>query len=401
VADEPAGGRSGRELGLVVAGTCLIAGTYGLVRLAYGLFLPDISDSLPLGSALAGYVSSGASAAYCAGALVGLLAGDRPRLLVTAALGTAAVGALGMALAPGLWLFVPAAVLASAGAGFASPGLVGVVARNIAADRMARAQAIVNSGTGPGLVGAGLLALVVSQWRLGFVLGAAFTAVAGLCVLVLDHAGPRRTDPHPTGPAPTGSRWYDGVRRLAGLGRPTAGALLLGAASATVWTYGRAHLVAAGASDTESVVAWIAIGVGGSATVLTARRLGALPAPRAWMLTTVSAAAATAALFSPGPLAVAVGACALFGWGFVAASSALIVWVGEVAPQHAAAGTSAVFIALVVGQAVGSTATGSLSGVVGLPGTFALAAATAVLASAAGWTQAAWVSRSGPAGRRR
>ena len=385
----------------MVAGTCLIAGTYGLVRLAYGLFLPDISASLPLGSALAGYVSSGASAAYCAGALAGLLVDHRPRLLVTAALSTAALGALGMALAPGLALFVPAAVLASAGAGFASPGLVAVVARNVARDRAAQAQAIVNSGTGPGLVGAGLLALVVSHWRLGFVLGAAFTAVAGLCVLALDRAGPRRTDPRPTGSAPTGSRWYDGVRRLAGLGRPTAGALLLGAASATVWTYGRAHLVGAGASDTESVVAWIAIGVGGSATVLTARRLGALPAPRAWMLTTASAAVATAALFSPGTLTVAVGACALFGWGFVAASSALIVWAGELAPQHAAAGTSAVFIALVVGQAVGSAATGSLSGIVGLPGTFVLAAATAVLASAAGWTQVAVVSRSGPAGRRR
>ncbi|WP_153337816.1 MULTISPECIES: MFS transporter [unclassified Nocardioides] len=375
MADEPTGRRSGRELALVVAGTCLIAGTYGLVRLAYGLFLPDISASLPLGSALAGYVSSGASAAYCAGALVGLLAGDRPRPLVLAALATAALGALGMALAPGLWLFVPAAVLASAGAGFASPGLVGVVARNIAAERVARAQATVNAGTGPGLVAAGLLALLVSQWRLGFTISAVLTAVAGLCVLALDRptsgGAPRRT---------SGDR-----RWLLTLRRPALGALLLGAASSTVWTYGRTHLVDSGASESASVVAWIALGVGGSATVLTTRRLGSLPARRAWWLTTASAAVATAALFAPDRLAVAVAACALFGWGFVAASSALIAWVAELAPDHAAPGTSAVFIALVVGQAIGSAVTGGLSATLGLPGTFLLAAGATVLAAGCGW----------------
>src|SRR3978361_719767 len=89
-----------REVGLVAAGTALIAGTYGLVRLAYGLFLSDIQVSLGLTSAQAGWVSSGASVVYCIGALVGLMADRRPRLLVLAAVGTAALGAAGMALAP-------------------------------------------------------------------------------------------------------------------------------------------------------------------------------------------------------------------------------------------------------------------------------------------------------------
>ena len=66
----------GRQGALVVAGTALIAGTYGLVRLAYGLFLPDIDASLSLGPTLAALVSSGGSLAYCAGALVGLVAPD-------------------------------------------------------------------------------------------------------------------------------------------------------------------------------------------------------------------------------------------------------------------------------------------------------------------------------------
>nr|WP_301539730.1 MFS transporter [Nocardioides sp. zg-DK7169] len=355
----------------------MIAGTYGLVRLAYGLFLPDIQASVSMGSAVAGYVSSGASAAYCAGALVGLLAPGRARLLVVGAWGTASFGALGMALAPGMALLVPSAILASAGAGLASPGMVAVVARNIPTARRDRAQAVVNSGTGPGLVGAGLLALVLTQWRLGFAVSAALTAAAGLCVLLLDRPRPTPVE-EPTTAAGGGTRW------LPALGLPATGALLLGGASSAVWTYGRAHLVAAGASDSGSILAWIGIGVGGTATVLTARRLSALPAPRAWLLTTLVAALATAGLIAPGPLALTVLACAVFGWGFVAATSALIAWTARLVPTRAAAGTSVVFITLVVGQAAGSSAGGAISARADLSATFLLAALAAVLAAACG-----------------
>src|SRR3978361_386777 len=89
-----------REVALIAAGTALIAGTYGLVRLAYGLFLSDIQASLRLTSAPAGWGSSGPAVGSCMGALVGLMADRPPRLLVLAAVGTAALGAAGMALAP-------------------------------------------------------------------------------------------------------------------------------------------------------------------------------------------------------------------------------------------------------------------------------------------------------------
>ena len=360
----------------MVVGTCLIAGTYGLVRLAYGLVLPDIQATLSMSSAVAGYVSSGASAAYCLGALGGLLAAGRPRLLVAAALATASVGSVGMAVSPGQALFVPSAVLASAGAGFASPALVAVVGRNLPAARVARAQATVNAGTGPGLVAAGLLALALPDWRAGFAVAAAFTAAAGLGVLLLDHSG--ATPAHPVRADPFDRRW------LALLRRPLAGAFLLGAASAAVWTYGRAHLVSSGASDSASVLAWIALGVGGTATVLTARRQTALPAPGAWLLATVVTAGATAALVAPGQVWVSVLACGVFGWGFVAATSALIAWTAQLEPRRTAAGASVAFIALVLGQAVGSSAAGALAERAGMSTTFGLAVVLTLLAAFVG-----------------
>lgn len=359
-----------RESALVLAGTGLIAATYGLVRLAYGLFLPDIRASVPLGTAVAGYVSTGASVAYCAGALVGIAVPTRPRLLVVGAIATAAIGAAGMALAPGVALLVPATVLASAGAGLASPGLVGIVARNLPAGRVDPAQARVNAGTGPGLVAAGLLALLLTQWRLGFVVAAVVTVGTGLAVLLLDR---------PAAPAARPAR----SRPDAALVVPGLGAVLLGTASAVVWTYGRAHLVDAGAGETASVAAWIAVGVGGTATVLTARALSRRSARAAWAATTAVTAVAIAALgVAADLLAVAVLACGLFGWGFVAASSALIARATERAPGSAASGTSVLFVALVLGQAVGSSAAGALAGGIGLGTTFLLAAVVCGLAAA-------------------
>ena len=180
-----------REPALLVLGTALVAATYGLVRLAYGLFLPDIQAALDLGDRAAGYISSGGSLAYCLGALVGLVAATRPRLLVVGALVTASGGAAGMALATDTAWFAALAVLSSAGAGLASPGLVAIVARNVPVVRRDRAQAVVNSGTGPGLVAAGVLALVLlPEWRLAFAVSAVLTAAAAVGVLLLDRPDP-------------------------------------------------------------------------------------------------------------------------------------------------------------------------------------------------------------------
>lgn len=367
-----------RERALILAGTCLIAGTYGLVRLAYGLFLPDIQASVSMSTATAGYVSTGASVAYCVGALIGFAAAHRPRALVAGAWSTAALGSIGMALAPGPASFAPAAVLASVGAGLASPGLVATVERTIAARHRDRAQATVNAGTGPGLVAAGLLALLLPQWRLGFAAAAVFTALAGIGVLVLDRGGGSPYRP---------ARPRDGHRWLPALVVPACAALLLGAASAVVWTYGRVHLVSAGASGSGSIIAWIALGVGGTTTVLTARLLSDRSPTRAWLLTTVAVAIAVAALgVGADRLLVATLACGLFGWGFVAASSALIAWATEIVPAQAAPGTSVLFICLILGQAAGSAAAGAVSDRIGLATTFLLAALVTVAAAACALT---------------
>jgi predicted MFS family arabinose efflux permease len=365
---------------LVGSGTAFIAATYGLVRLAYGLFLPDVQDSIGLGDGPAGWIASGSSIVYVIGALLGfLVAPARPRTALLLAALTAGLGVGGMAASTGPLVFGVAAVISSAGAGLASPALVRLVQRDLPAGRVNGAQAVVNSGTGPGLVAAGVLALVLLPgWRTAWAVAAVVTVVTGAAVLLADRAAaaaaPSDSDPVAAFPPRT---WF------AAHGRPVLVALLLGAGSAAVWTYGRTLLVDAGAPTTLSVVAWIALGVGGATVALTARWLGRLPARTAWTRTAAAVAVATLGiglapqLHGAALTAVALLCCALFGWGYTAATGALITWTTELDRDRAAAGTSVLFVVLVLGQALGAAAAGGALPVVGAAPVF-IAAAVAV-----------------------
>lgn len=367
------------SLGLVVAGTALVAATYGLVRLAYGLLLPDVQAELGLDDATAGAISSGASVLYGIGALAGfVLSGTRPRLLVVLSGLTAAGGAAGAALSTDVPTFAAATVVGSAGAGLASPALVSIVRRGVPASREGRSQSIVNSGTGPGLAVAGLLALLLlPDWRTAWAVAAGATALAATAVLLLDRPGPV-TSPstRPGQPARRGLPDLPGRGWVVGHAHLLVAALLLGAGSAAVWTYGRTLLVASGASDVVSVVAWIALGLGGAAVAATARPLAALRSPVAWAVTVGAVSVGTLLLAAaPQSAAAALAACAVFGWGYTAATGVLITWTTEIAPVHAASGTSLLFVVLVLGQAGGAAGAGALVGAAGMPATFVVAAA--------------------------
>jgi predicted MFS family arabinose efflux permease len=391
-------------VGLVAGGTALIAVTYGLVRLAYGLYLPEMQADLGFDSGVAGTVSSGGSLAYVAGAVAGFAAAGRhSRALVVAAGATAGIGAAGMAVAPEVVPFALAAVLGSAGAGLASPALVRVLQRGLDDGRQAGAQTVVNAGTGPGLVAAGLLAFaLLPDWRLAW-LAAAWGAIAAAgAVLVLDRrasssarslvrdgAATARADAArpsgATGLGPAGPRgllpprsWFVAHRWV------LLAALLAGAGSAGVWNYGRTLLVDAGVAAELSVGAWVCLGAGGTAVIVTARPLARLAPGAVWTLTLTVMAAGTAGVVTlPGVVPVAFVACAAFGWAYTAATGALIAWTAEIDAERAASGTALLFVLLVAGQAVGAVVLGALVGATGYGTAFLLATLAALLAALA------------------
>ncbi len=378
----------------MAAGTALIAATYGLVRLAYGLYLPDVQEELGFDAVVAGAISGGASIMYCVGALAGFLrASTRARSLVVVSALAAGTGAVGMALAGSTPVFAVFAVLGSAGAGTASPALVALVQRTAPEPTRARSQAVVNAGTGPGLVAAGILALVLlPDWRLSWAI-AAVVAIGAAAVALLSVRRPEFRGPEGAARATAGTRsaaarlfppasWFRQHARVIG------GAILMGAGSAGVWTFTRTLLVDAGADEIVSILAWVALGIGGSAVIVSARWTDRTPPPVLWAATAVLIAAASVTVAAgAGTPPLVLLACVVFGWAYTAGSGALIAWTARLDAERAPTGTALLFVTLILGQAIGAVALGAIVGAGGHPPAFLAAAgvsATAALAALTG-----------------
>ncbi|MFW3170935.1 MFS transporter [Geodermatophilus sp. CPCC 206100] len=368
---------------LVVSGLLVIAVTYGLTRYGFGLYLPQFRSDLELTSGVAGAIAAGSYLAYCGAAVGGLrLVGrGRARRALWWAGGSAAAGSLVVASAEAAPVLAVGVLLAGSGAGAATPALVAAVAGTVAPPAEHRSQAVVNSGTGAGVVAGGLVVLAwPAEWRW------AWLGFAGGALLVTWWAD-RSACWHPPPADPGEPR---SALRPRDLVRPLSAALLAGAGGAAVWTFGSDLMTGSGLSPQVTGLLWCLLGgaalLGGLSGSLV-RRAGL---PAAWRLSVGTAAAGTVLLaWRPGAVAVAAAALALFGSGFVALSGVLIAWAGRLAPAAAAQTTALLFIALTTGQAAGALVLGVLADAVGAP---------VALVAAAGLVSAAGIAA--PTGRR-
>lgn len=344
-------------LGLVASGMSLIAATYGLARFGYGLFLPQLAEAFQLGSTVSGAIQAGSFLSYCVAAVLAARMAAHPRRVVAWAGASAALGAVGVAISPGAAVLAMSVVVAGAGAGFATPGLVALIERTVAPARRESAQTIVNAGTGAGIIAAGILiTLTIGQWRLGWAVIAALAAAAAIATLRADHGRrPAQIADRPT---------RIGVRALAPLARPLLAAGLAGASSAAIWTFGRSVMAEARPHDEAySIVAWMVLGLFGLLGAVAGRLVQTWSVRFAWTWTAVAMAVATTLLgLVPSAPWAAYGSAALFGASYTALSGVLIVWAVRLLPGRAAEGTVALFIALAVGQAAGSVVLGALLG---------------------------------------
>ncbi|VXB34967.1 MFS transporter [Nocardioides sp. AX2bis] len=361
-----------QSLPLVLAGTALVAATYGLVRGAYGLVLPAVQQDLGLSSVDAGVVSGLTSLAYCVAASLSLLTCQRhPRAVVLTAGVAGTLGAAGVAAAPTVGWFAASVVLGSGGAGAVSPALVVLVARAVRGARSAGAQSLVNAGPGPGLVVAGLLALAVGQqWRTAWVVAAVVTALATAWTL---HASR-----HLAAPDEDGHKQEHGeaVDLSPAWIAPALGAFAFGVGSAAVWTYGRTVLQDAGVAPTDAILAWVALGVGAALSAPVAPWLLRRGPHRGWVACLALTAAATVLLAVADDRWTGWAATLLFGLGFNAGTTVLIAYAVQVSRTPGPA-ASAFFVAALLGQAAGAPLVGRLleTG----PGTAFGAAAAATL----------------------
>ncbi|MFD7660033.1 MFS transporter [Actinosynnema sp. NPDC059797] len=364
--------RAGSGLGTAVAGMALVAATYGMARFGIGLFAPRLGAQRPGLAPVLGWAAAAQFTSYAlAAAVAARLADRRPRAGVVLAGVTATAGCLGVAVASDPAAFVVAVFLGGMGGGFASPALVRVVDAVVPGRAAATAQSLVNSGTAVGVIGAGALAPLVPPVGRAWVLMALVCAVTAAATwwsvrTRADLAARRPVTGTPPAPRP----W-----RL--LVVPGAAAVVAGAGSALIWTFGPLMVTGSAAVGVDRVGGlWIALGLGGVLGTFTGVVVERWGRRAGWCLCSCALALAGA-----GPV-VAAGAgaawayagMAVFGAAYMGLSGVLVLWGRQVWPDAAGAATSVLFIALAVGQAAGSAGFGLLRGAWG-PGALALSAA--------------------------
>jgi predicted MFS family arabinose efflux permease len=259
-------------------------------------------------------------------------------------------------------VFVVAVFVGGMGGGFASPALVPVVDAVVARRAAATGQSLVNSGTAVGVIGVGALAPLVPSLGRAWVLMALVCAVTAVATWWpvrsrADLAAPRRPA---TGTPP---------RSWRPLVVPGTAAVVAGAASALIWTFGPLSVTGAGVVGADRVGwLWIALGLGGVLGTFTGVVVERWGRRGGWCLCAGALALANAGLalsVGTGAAWAAYACMAVFGAGYLGLSGVLVLWSRRVWPDAAGAGTSVLFIALAVGQAVGSAGFGAVGGSAG------------------------------------
>ena len=340
-----------RSVAVALAGTLLIASTYGMARFGVGLFAPRLVAERPALAPVVGWAAAAQFVSYSLAAAVAARVSDRrPRAAVLVAGATAALGCIGVATTASAGWFVALVFVGGTGAGLASPALVRLVDAVTPPHAAATAQSLVNTGTAVGVVVAGALALAVPSTAGAWWTMAALNALAAGAVLLLVRGRGRLGEPS----ASVSGTSYD----WRPLTTPAAAAVVVGAGSALLWSYGPLIATGSGPVDDGRVgFLWIALGMGGFLGPLTGRLVERHGLAGAWAWSVGAVAVASVAL--AGAVGVdlawpAYVAMACFGAGYMCLSGVLILWAREVWPEAAGRGTSVLFVALAVGQAVGA-----------------------------------------------
>jgi predicted MFS family arabinose efflux permease len=374
---------------LVAPGLAMIAVTYGLARFAYGLFLPQMRESLDLSESVLGLIGAGSYAGYCLAVLGALVFTSRagPRSIVVAAGAAAVVGMAVISGAPTAWVLALGVLVAGSSSGLASPPMAEAVATAIAEGSQDRANALINSGTSIGVALSGPAALLVAEhWRMAW---GAFALVGGAVVAWNAIAMPRKPvgEDRSEGAARTNvprlSVRYLVRSRSVPLFAAAAG---VGFASAAHWTFSRDMVVRSGdLSGTGSTIFWVVIGVSGLAGGLAGDRVRRFGLSAAFRVSVLCMAAAIGLLAAaPSVVLWAYSSAALFGSTYIMLTGIILVWSVSVFHERPSAGLGAAFLLIAVGQVFGSLTAGAVAGAAGLVVTFWAFAGTAVVAALIG-----------------
>lgn len=338
-----------RILLLGATGFGLIAVCYGFGRFAFGLFLPRIAADLGLSSTLGGIIAGGSFFGFCLAIIVGARCTERlgARPVAVAAGLVAALGMLGIALAPSASVLGVAVVFAGLSTGLASPALAAAVTVMAPPASRDTCNTVINAGTSAGVALSGPVAIMMgADWRMAF---SGFAAVALLMALAtfMVLTGGRQAAGAPGHLLPP---FTPDLKRLA------LAALLTGAASTVVWSFGGELAMTNLGWESEQVgMLWTVMGGAGLAGATAGYLVTRFGLRIIHLGFHVALAAAIVAVGCDlgRPILVFAGGAG-FGAAYLILTGVYLVWGISALPERPATGVTVAFLALAVGQALGA-----------------------------------------------
>lgn len=381
-----------RPTQLILPGVLAVAVSYGLARYTYGLFVPNIREELGLSTEVLGFIASGSYAGFLMASAVtaAMAARTGPRLPVVIGSLCAAAGMLLISFSDNLVFLAAGVILAGTSPGFAYAPFSDAVVRLIPENERARTYAIINSGTGFGVMFAGPVAVWAGEsWRSGWLVFAALALCAAVWNLrILPSGAHMKPGSEGTGAAAALPdlrwRWFMGPKSA----RLFAAALLVGVATSAYWTFAVDLIVTVGpggdiAHATAGPIFWTVVGASGVVGAFAGDAVTRLGLKKAFVGTVIPLAASTALLAAmPTSWLAVLSSAVLFGAAFIAVTAVLGLWSINVFHDRPSAGFGATFFLLSAGQLIGPSAFALISGWLGLAAAFHVAAAlmgTAIL----------------------
>ncbi len=343
--------------GFGIVGAGLIAIAFGLARYAYGLFVPSIRSELGLSADTIGVVGSLAFISFCLASVVAPLVADRLGSRRAAALsGMFALGGLVLISRAGDALILGTGVFAcGVSTGLMMPALSSGANLAVRADLRGRVNAIMNAGTSVGLIVCVPAVLLLSgAWRLAYGSFAVLAALGVLAALTLiPSTTPAAQGKASSAAAVSRERWF-------GLARLTTFCFAMGLAGSAYWIFAPDLVVEVGGlPERLTGYVWLVVGITGLAGAWASDlgdRLGA-PTTQALALAALGGATALVAAF-PGDFGIALGSAAFFGWAFMTLTGLYLVTGIRLLRERPSAGPVVAFLAITIGQAVGTPLAG-------------------------------------------
>jgi predicted MFS family arabinose efflux permease len=361
------------------AGLLALVATYGIGRLAYGLFVPTFREEFDLSLDVLGYYASAAQAGFLGATVVtGVLAARfGPRVPVVAGCLLLAVGGALTASAPGPALLAVGVIAAGTSAGGTWAPFSDAVDNQVPASGRRRALALVNAGSSVGLVLASVLVLTAGdRWRAVWWAFAVVGLIAAAAAWrVLEPAAQDTSD--------------DRHRPAAGWFFSSWSMQLFVVAVGVSITSGAYFAYAPDTAQDGGLGAWVGpamwatLGIAGTLVGVfgggIANRYG-LRWPLAAMLVLVGCSTILL-LAAPGSLLAALGSAALFGVGFTTGFALIMIWSQQVFRQRPTTGFTMAIVFMAAGFIIGPSLFGVLASPLGRPVALMVTAAPALLAA--------------------